>query len=60
VKFKFSASDDGTTSSIEFEAELLPDVLEWFHQFLRGAGYFPPGSHLTFDDDDPPPVDRCT
>jgi hypothetical protein len=66
VKFKFSATDDGaasTTSSIEFEAEFVPDVLAGFHQFLRGAGFYLQGDHLIIAGDpepDPPSIGRGT
>lgn len=44
-------SGSNAVTSIEFDADFLPDILEHFEMFLRGSGFNPSGN-LDFVDDD--------
>ena len=44
-------SGSNAVTSIEFDADYLPDILEHFEMFLRGSGFHPSGT-LDFVDDD--------
>lgn len=53
MKFVLEATDiGGERIRLEFEAEAWPDVLPFFDQFLRGAGFRPPSSELGYGEEE--------
>ena len=56
MKYIFKQIDDisgaNSVTTIEFDAEYLPDILQHFEMFLRGSGFHPSGTldFVNYDD----------
>lgn len=50
MKFKFTASEDNTHTTKEFETDYLYEVIPQFEEFLRGCGFVFDGHLDTFED----------
>ena len=49
AKFTFTSEIDGVTVSHSFEAEVLPEILKRFNDFVEGSGFVLPEEEDTFE-----------